>query len=148
MWSMVNASTTPRPQEEFAVAIAAEDFGWKNFDVAASETGREGGNLAAHRVVHGGIANDTLLDRAAWRLELRLDQREQMAGRRGKLERDRQHVLQRDEADVDYDDIGPRRQTFARVAADIGLIQLKNPWIVTQRGMQLIRADIDGAHEA
>ena len=50
--------------------------------VGAAERGREGRDVGAHRLMHRRIAHDAFLDVGARRLELRLDQGEDMcAGR-------------------------------------------------------------------
>ena len=38
----------------------------------------EGGDIVAHRLVHGGVAHDAFLDGVAAGLELRLDQRDEL----------------------------------------------------------------------
>src|SRR5262249_2095580 len=100
MWSMVSTSTTACPKEEIPIAVAAGKCGRKDIDVDASETRGEHRKIVAHRLMDGRVANDALLDGAARRLELRLDQRQQSARCSCKFERDGQHMLQRDEADV------------------------------------------------
>src|SRR5256885_10734654 len=80
-------------------------------------------------------------------LELRLDQRQQMHRRRGKRQRDRQHRLQRNEADVDDDDIRPRGQALALEFANVGVFHRYDVWVVLQRGMQLAVADVDGKYQ-
>jgi hypothetical protein len=82
------------------------------------------------------------------RLELRLDQREQMHRRRRQRQRHRQHRLQGNEADVDDDDIGPRGQALALEFANIGFFHRHDFGVVAQRGMQLAVTDIDGEDEA
>src|ERR1700760_679172 len=98
---MSRRSTTSRAEEEFAVAVAALDRGREHFDAGAAQRLREGRDLVADLLVHGGAAADSTLAVFALRLELRLDQREQVHGGGGQRQRYRQHRLQRDEADVD-----------------------------------------------
>src|SRR5437879_2328030 len=102
---MVRTSTTAASEEEFLVAVAAGDCGWKHRDIPASEPGSERGNVAAHRLVDRGVADDALPDRAARRFELRLDQGKHVTWGGGKLEGHGKHELQRNEADIDRDDV-------------------------------------------
>src|ERR1700744_3391524 len=81
--SMRSFSTTSRAEEEFAVAVTALDRRWEHLDVGAAELFRERRDLVADLLVHGGVADDAALAVFALRLELRLDQRQQMH-RRGR----------------------------------------------------------------
>ena len=75
---MTSCSVTLRPDEEFAVAVAAEDRRGDRAVDAPAERSQEGGDVVAHRSVDGRVAHDAFLEIAALRLELRLDQRNQV----------------------------------------------------------------------
>src|SRR6516162_9193204 len=81
------------------------------------------------------------------RLELRLDESQQMHRRGRKRECDRQHGFQRNETDIDHDDVGPRRQALALELANIGLLHGYDPGMAAQRAMQLLTPDIDRKHK-
>ena len=98
-------------------------------------------------LMNGLVADDAALGMFPLRLELRLDQREQMHRCGGERQRNRQHGLQRDEADIDDDDVGPRRQPLALEGADIGTFHRNDVGMVPQRGMQLPVPDVDREHD-
>src|SRR5215471_16866499 len=87
----VSFSTTFRPDEKFAVAVAARD---RRGDEAAHTPalgGKECHDVIADRGVHGRIAHDALFDRLARSLELRLDERHDCGARTQKFTDRRQH---------------------------------------------------------
>src|SRR5882762_3306666 len=94
-----SGSATARTEEEFDVAVAAGDRGWKDLDVGTAQRGGERRDVVADRLMHHGVADDAALGMLSFRLELRLDQRQQMHRRRRERQRYRQHGLQRDETD-------------------------------------------------
>ena len=77
-------------------------------------------DIAADRRVHSTVAHDALFRRAAARLELRLDQRNEPCRSFGECERLRQHVLERYEADVDSDKIRRFVEQMRGKRADVG----------------------------
>src|SRR5258705_1923262 len=81
-------------------------------------------------------------------LELRFYQCQEMHRRGCQRQRHRQHGFQRNETDVDYDNIRPRGQALAFKAADIGLFHGDDVGMAAQRWMQLLAPDIDGKHQA
>src|SRR3569833_450909 len=114
-WSMAkrSVSATARAHEEFDIAVAARYRRGKHLDIGAAERRGEGLDVVADILLHHRVADDAVLGVFPIRLELWLDQRQQMH-RRGRLrQRHRQHRLQGNEADVDDHDIGPRRQPLA-----------------------------------
>src|SRR5918998_4507872 len=104
-WSMTrrSLSATARAHEEFDIAVAAGDRGRKHLDVGAAEGSRECRDVVADVLMHHRVADDAVLGMLPLRLELRLDQRQQMHGGCGERQRHRQHRLQRNEAAVDDD---------------------------------------------
>ena len=68
--------------------------------------------------------------------------------RRRQRQGHRQHGFQRNEADIDDDDIGSRRQAPAFEVADIGLFHRDDSGVAVQRGMQLAAADVDREYQA
>ena len=65
-----------------------------------------GSDFAHHARVHGGIPDDSpLADLFASRFELWLDERDDITPRREQRRKRRQDVAQRDERDIDRDDI-------------------------------------------
>ncbi len=93
--------------------------------------------------MHGRLAHDALLDVALAGLELRLDQRDQLGARRGQRQRRRQHVLERDEADVDGDDVGGIAEAGGIELANVGAFERHDLRPVAQARMQLVAADVD-----
>src|SRR5665213_2731070 len=145
---MTRRSPTARADEKLDIAVAALDRRWKYLDRGASERSHEGCDVVANFLVHHRIADDAALGMFSRRLDLRLDQRQQMRRRSRQRQRDRQHGLQRNEADVDDDDVGPHRQTLALEAADIGLLDRNHLGMAVQRWMQLPAPDVDGKYQA
>ena len=76
-------------------------------------------------------------------LELRLDQRQQVGRRLRQRERRRQHELERDEARIDGDEVGPLRQQRRIEAADVGILERHDLGAAAQARMQLAAPDID-----
>src|SRR5215216_6973352 len=105
-WSMTRCSlsATARAHEEFDIAVAAGDRGRKHLNVGAAERSRECRDIVADLLMHHRVADDAVLGVFPLRLELRLDQRQQMHGCGRERQRHRQHRLQGNEADVDDDD--------------------------------------------
>src|SRR5213076_2922633 len=102
-WSMTrrSLSATARAHEEFDIAVAAGDRGREHLDIGAAEGSRECRDVVADFLMHHRVADDAVLGMLSFRLELRLDQREQMHRRGCERQRHRQHRLQGNEADVD-----------------------------------------------
>src|SRR5581483_11063934 len=90
--AITSRSTTLRLDEKLAIAVAAH---------APPACGDEFFDVGTDRGVNFGIAHDSLLDRAAPRFELRLDQRDQGCARFEKRFHGRQHELERDETRID-----------------------------------------------
>src|SRR5882757_425203 len=149
-WSMTrrSVSATARPEEEFDVAVAAGNGGRKHLDVGAAEESGKGRDIVADLLMHYRVLDDAMLGVFPLGLELRLDQRQQMRRCRCQRQRHRQHGFQRNETDVDDDDVGPRRQPLAFVGADIRLFHRHDVGMVLQRVMQLAVADVDGENDA
>src|SRR5579872_699274 len=141
---MIKRSTTMRADEKFKIAVTAGDRRGKDADAGAAEGGREGGDVVADFPMYDGIADNAALGMLSRGLELRLDQREQVHRGRRQRQRDRQYRFQRNEADVDDDDVGPRRQPLALKGANIGLFHGNDFGMMAQRRMQLPPPDIDG----
>src|SRR5580704_4402335 len=74
--SIARCSTTLGLDEEFAVAVAAEDRGGLKAADTPAERGNKGADVLADELVHRFVAHDAFLDMAPRRLELRLDQRD------------------------------------------------------------------------
>src|SRR5882672_11520544 len=108
-----SVSATARAHEEFDVAVAARDRRRKYLDIGASKRSRECRDVVTDFLMHHRVADDAALGMPSLRLELRLDQRQQLRRRGGQFQRHWQHGLQRDETDVYNDDIGPRGQALA-----------------------------------
>src|ERR1700679_1162010 len=100
---MTRRSTTARADEEFDIAVAAGNRGREYPNIRASLRRYERGHVVANFLMHHGVANDAAFGMFARRLELRLDQRQQMHRRRRKRQRYRQHGLEGNEADIDDD---------------------------------------------
>src|ERR1700745_3880167 len=141
---MVRRSTTSRADEELGVAIAAGDWRGKDADIPAAERGCERGDVVADFLMYRRVTDDSALGMFSRSLKLRLDQREKTHRGCRKRQCNRKHELERDEADVDYDDIGPRGEALALKAPDIGLLHGNDFWMIAQSWVQLGAPDVDG----
>src|SRR5262249_38363930 len=106
----------------------------------------EGGDLVADRRVHERIAHDAFFPLTPADFELRLDQRQEMRRRWRKCEHRRQDELERDEARIDDDEVGPLGEPRRIENANIGRFDgydLRSP---PQAWMQLTPAHIPRAH--
>src|SRR5262245_17713239 len=117
---MTSFSTTARAEKKFGVAVAALDRRGKHVDVSAAERGGKRPDVRADLLVHVSVSDYAALVVMAQNLELRLDQREQVHRRSRERQGDREYGLQRDEADIDDDDVRPRRQPLVLETADVG----------------------------
>src|SRR5260370_6341581 len=88
-------------EQEFAIAVAAEDRGGDEAENAPAERRDGVRHFLADRGMDLGIADDALLDVGAAGLELRLDQGDEPRGGPRQCERRRQNELERDEAPGD-----------------------------------------------
>src|SRR5215469_12576500 len=93
--------------EELAIAFAAADGRGDDLRDAPAVRAHEGGDLVADRRMNEWIAHDAFFLLTSADFELRLDQRQEMRRRSRKCERRRQHELERDEARIDDDEVGP-----------------------------------------
>src|ERR1700730_17824282 len=91
--AMASRSITLGPEQEFAIAFAAEDRGGHEAENAPAERRDGVGQILADGGVDPGIANDALLDMGAAGFELRLDQGDEPCGRPRQRERWRQNEL-------------------------------------------------------
>ena len=110
---MVSCSVTlPAPSRNSRVAVAAGDRRGDDAGDAPAER-RNKAERCRRRPRPAPTASRTMpfLTCAAPRLELRLDQRDQLRARREQLERGRQHQLERNEADVDVSKSGVSRSS-------------------------------------
>src|ERR1700681_3069218 len=99
--AMSSRSVTLGTEQEFAIAVAAEDRGGDEAENAPAE-GRDGVlQIFADRGMDPGIADDPLLEMGSAGFELRLDQGDEPRGRPRQRQRRRQNELERDEAHVD-----------------------------------------------
>src|ERR1700726_1837594 len=134
---MVMRSTTARAEKEFDIAVAAGDRRGKYTDVDAAERRRERGDVVANFPMHRRVAYDSALGMFSCRLELRFYQREESHRRRRQRQRHRQHGLERNETDVNHDDVRPYWQAPALKGSNIGVFHGNDFGVVAQRGMQL-----------
>ncbi len=88
------------------------------------------------------VAHDSLFDLLPADLVLRLDQCNKIGRRDRERANCRQHVLERDEADVDGDEV--RRLGKAVEVPDIGFLQRNDLGPRAQARMQLAASDVDG----
>ena len=95
-------------QEEFAIAVAAENGRGRNPDDLPSQRHHEGGDVGTDGGLDRGIAHDAFFEGAPAGLELRLDERKEARGKTRHRKRRRQNELEGDEAHVDaYEVRGP-----------------------------------------
>ena len=106
--------------EELAIAVAAGDGGGHDLCDAPAVRAHEGGNLVAGRRVHERITHDAFFPMTSADFELRLDQRQKMRRRSRKCEHRRQDELERDEARIDDDEVGPLGEPRRVEDANIG----------------------------
>src|SRR5512142_825927 len=138
---MTRRSTTARADEEFDVAVSARYRRGKYPDIRAPQRGRKSGDVAANLLMHGGVADNPALEMFAAGFELWLDQRKQMHRRCGQRQRNRQYRFQRNEADVDDDDVWPGREPLALELADVHSFHGNDLGMLAQGRMQLSVAD-------
>src|SRR6185437_14504550 len=143
MREIVSRSTTAGRNEEFAVAVAAEDRGGDDTAEAPAARSKQRLGVGADGGVHGRIADDAFLDVAPRRLELRLDERDHVGTRRQQPFDRRQHELERDEAHVDRRKVRRVGETRAVERANVGLLERDEGAAAAQFWMQLVAADID-----
>src|SRR5713101_2988224 len=108
--AITTRSVTGGPDQELAIAVAAEDRGGEDANDPPAPRSHEAGNLVAHSRVNLRVADDPLLCRAPPGFELRFDQRNEPCWPARQGERRRQDELERNEAHVDDDGIGRLRE--------------------------------------
>ncbi len=92
-----------------------------------------------------GVAHDTTLPYGALpHLELRLDQRHDVARRAEQLAHARQHQPQGDERDIDHRQVGRDRQPIQ--IPDVDALHDGDSWVLAQGPGELAIADVDGDH--
>ena len=100
--------------------------------------------LGADALVNGRIADDAALPHfLAPRLELRLDQRDQLRARLRQLERRFEHLGEADEARVADDDVDRLGDDAGVESAGIGLLVDDDARVLPQLPRQLVGADVD-----
>src|SRR5829696_1950422 len=130
-------SATPGPDQELAVALAAEDRRRHRSENAEAHSAQDHIDVFAYSALHGLVAHHALADVLAAGLELRLDQRDKVSALLKEIDNRRQHQLQRDEAHVDDGEVDRVRNQSPVDAADIRLLQRHDPRIVEEVRMQL-----------
>src|SRR3954469_20801938 len=94
------ASATPRSEQEFAVAVPAENRGGDEPQDREAEPGDEGGEAVADRPLNRLVRDDPLAHPCRPGFELRLHQRQEGAVRFKEAHGARKHELERDEAHI------------------------------------------------
>src|SRR5947209_10330215 len=117
MRAMASRSITLRPEQELAIAVAAEDRGGNEIEDAPAERGDKARQRVADLGMDLRIANDALLDMLAAGFELRLDQGDESCRRPGQRQGRGQNEPERDEAHVDDHQLGRRREPARRQRA-------------------------------
>ena len=79
-------------------------------------------------------------------LELRLDHRQAVERGAAQRERRRQHLGQRDERDVDHDQVGSVRELAGAQRAGVAALDHGHPRIVAQPPVELAVRHVDGDH--
>src|SRR6185503_10625643 len=105
--AMARRSVTGGPEQKFGVAVAARNGRGDDVDNAPAERCYGRGNSVADVAMDCDVAHDAALQRRAPGLELRLDQRDQLRRRARQRQRGGQHQLERNEAYVDSNQVGP-----------------------------------------
>src|SRR6478609_1955671 len=93
-WSMVRRSTMFQSNQKLTVAVAARDGRGEHTNYLETKPGRKTRDIIADRLMHGLVAHEAFLDGSARRLELRLDQRDDIGSRCCQCLRHGQHVLE------------------------------------------------------
>ena len=143
------AAAAPRAQvqEELPVAFRAGDRRRRGGDAPQSYPIRRRGHLVHHAPVHRPVGHQpALADLGAPRLELRLDEHDDVRLRGQQRPHRRQHQLRRDERDVDGHDVHlpeRRRQHPALEPARIDALQHGHARILAQLPRELAVADVD-----
>ena len=137
-------STPISADEELAIAVAAGDGRGHDLCDAPAVRAHEGGNLVADRRVHERITHDAFFPMTSADFELRLDQRQKMRRRSRKCEYRRQDELERDEARIDDDEVGPLGEPRRVEDANIGRFDRYDLCSLPQGWMQLAPSHIHG----
>ena len=103
--------------------------------------GRHGAQRGAPRlgVAHHAAAAHVL----AAGLELRLDHRERVEALGGARQHGREHLAQRDEADVEHDQVGRVGQLRRLQRAGVGALDHRHPRVLAQRPVELAVGDVE-----
>ena len=102
-----------------------------------------GPGLSADAFMDGRIADDTAFpDLLPPRLELRLDQRDELRAGLRQLQRRFEHLRERDEARVADDDVDRLRHLLGCEIAGVGLLQHDHARVLPQLPRELVGADI------
>src|SRR5579862_1317123 len=141
---MTSRSTTLGSDQEFPIAVAAQNRRRNETADPPAERGQKCTNVIADCGVNSRVTDDALFAGAALRLELRFDECDKRGARFEKFADCRQHKLQRDKADIHRGQIWRRRQPGGIEHADIGLLDGNNIGAATKARVKLIAADIDG----
>src|SRR5262249_38229573 len=139
-----SCSVTYGSKQEFDVAISPSDRRFDRLHDPPAERCDKFLDIATDRGVHGMVADNALFRSGATCLELGFDQRNKPCRSFSECKRVWQHVLERDEADVDSDKIWRFIQQARGQQADIGRLEQSNLAPVTQGFMQLRTTDVYG----
>src|SRR3984957_8687816 len=145
---ITSRSTTRRLDEEFAIAVAAENGRGHMGADAPALAHHKRGDVLAYCLMHCRVAHDAFLDSGSLDigtlgLELRLDQRDEAGTRPQQLADRRQHQLERDEADIHDGKIRLFVEPRGIKHADVGLLHRYDLVACAQARMKLPAADID-----
>src|SRR5579863_4478309 len=141
--AITSRSTTLRLDEKFAIAVAAHDRRGDDAAHAPAARGDELCDAGADRGMQIGVAHDALLDRAASRLELRLDQRDQSGAFLEERFHGRQDQPERDETHVDAGEIRLLCKPRGIQRANVGVLDRNDSLVAAQPRVKLSAADVD-----
>src|SRR6266568_877731 len=145
--AIASRSVTPRPEQELAIAFAAEHRRRQETRDLPAERGDEIDDFLADARLDRGIADDPLFDARPPGRELRLDQRNERGGGSREPQRTGKHPLERDEAHVDDDEIRRLREAPRIERADVGLLERDHVGPLAQPRVELIAADVERIDE-
>lgn len=132
--------------KEFAVAVSSGDRRVDPPEHSAPEFGQARSDLGADSIVDRRIDDHSLdlADLLAARLELRLDEQDEIgAGQRGAHERS-DHTSERDERQVGDHHLDRSADVGRIEIADVVLLEHQHPIVIAYSRMQLAMANIDG----
>src|SRR5947209_1910806 len=144
MRAMVRRSVTPRSEQEFAIPLPALDWRRHNTQHIPAERGRTIGNVIARGGMYSRVPHDAFLEILPAGLELRLDQCDELRRTAHHPAKRRQHQSERNETDIDGDEVRSLAELCRIERTDVGLLKRHQRRITTRARVR--RAGTVGRH--